>query len=142
MAHQIAVFAENKPGRIERVTRVLMDAGINIRAITVSRSEGFGMIKLLVDEPARAYEEMTAEGMSASQEEILAIRMDDQPGGLHRIAELFTRRGINMENAYGFVIRSGEKAVLVVEVEKIPEALSVLQEEGIEVLRDDEIYSL
>ena len=142
MANQISVFAENKPGRIERVTRVLMEAGINIRAITVSSSNGFGVIKLLVDEPSRAHEKLTAEGMSASQKEILAIPMADRPGGLYRIAELFSRQGINIEDAYGFVIRSGEKAVFVVEVERIPYALSVLRKEGIEVLEDEEIYSL
>ena len=136
------MFAENKPGRIERVTRVLMEAGINIRAITVSSSNGFGVIKLLVDEPSRAHEKLTAEGMSASQKEILAIPMADRPGGLYRIAELFSRQGINIEDAYGFVIRSGEKAVFVVEVERIPYALSVLRKEGIEVLEDEEIYSL
>ena len=142
MANQISVFAENKPGRIERVTRVLMEAGINIRAITVSSSNGFGVIKLLVDEPSRAHEKLTAEGMSASQKEILAIPMADRPGGLYRIAELFSRQGINIEDAYGFVIRSGEKAVFVVEVERVPYALSVLRKEGIEVLEDEEIYSL
>ena len=55
MAHQIAVFAENKPGRIERVSRILGEAGVNIRAITIATADAFGVIKLLVDDPAKAY---------------------------------------------------------------------------------------
>jgi hypothetical protein len=70
MAHQIAVFAENKPGRVERVARVLGDAGVNVRAITISTADSFGVIKLLVDDPDRAFAALAADGVSVFKREI------------------------------------------------------------------------
>ena len=142
MAHQISVFAENKPGRIERVTRILGEAGVNIRAITVATSGSFGVIKLLVDNPDRACEALSEEGLSASRREIVALLMDDQPGGLHRIVEVLGREGINIEDAYGFVVEDKKRAVLVIEVEEIPEVLKLLKERGLDSLSDEEIYAL
>ena len=44
MPHQVSVFAENKPGKISRVTEVLSRNNINIRAITISDSGDYGII--------------------------------------------------------------------------------------------------
>lgn len=142
MAHQISVFAENKPGRIERVTRVLGETGVNIRAITVATSGSFGVIKLLVDDPDRACEALSEAGLSASRREIVALLMEDRPGGLHQVVEILGREGINIEDAYGFVVEDKKRAVLVIEVEEIPEVLKLLTERGLETLSDEEIYAL
>jgi len=142
MAHQISVFAENKPGRIERTTRVLEEAGVNIRAITIATSGSFGVIKLLVDAPDTAFEALSGEGLSVSKREIVAVLMDDNPGGLHRVAEILGGEGINIDDAYGFVVEDKKHAVLVVEVEKIPAAVELLKARGLATLTDDEIYAL
>jgi hypothetical protein len=142
MAHQISVFVENKPGRIERVTEFLMKANVNIRAITVMGTFEYGVIKLLVDKPDVAYEALKAQGISAHKREIIAILMDDRPGGLNRIAKIFGKKKINIDDAYGFVIEDKKRAILVVDVGRIQEAETVLKEEGLTILSDEEIYSL
>lgn len=142
MAHQISVFVENKPGRIERVTEILTRAKVNIRAFTVSGTYEYGVMKFLVDKPEKALDALQSEGISANKREILAVLMDDRPGGLHRIARAFGQRKMNIEDAYGFVIQDKKQAVLVVDVEKISEAKRVLKEEGLTTLSDQEIYSL
>lgn len=142
MAHHIAVFAENRPGRIERVTRVLMEAGVNIRAITIATSDSFGVIKLLVDDPERAHSALSGAGLSAFTREIVAVVMDDRPGGLHDVAEVLGREGINIEGAYGFVIEDRKRAVLVVETDRVPEVELLLRKRGLATLSDEEIYSL
>lgn len=142
MAHQISVFVENKPGRIERVAGIMAKANVNIRAITVSGTYEYGVMKLLVDKPDTALEALRAQGISANKREILAVLMDDRPGGLYRVAKVFGQREINIEDAYGFVIEDKKRAVLVVDVEKIKEAEKILKEEGISTLTDEEIYAL
>jgi hypothetical protein len=142
MAHQISVFVENKPGRIERVTEILMKADVNIRAITVVGTFEYGVIKLLVNKPDVALEALKSQGISAHKREIIAILMDDRPGGLNRIAKAFGQKKINIDDAYGFVIEDKKRAVLVVDVGKIQEAETVLKEEGLTILSDEEIYSL
>ena len=142
MAHQISVFVENKPGRIERVTEIMATAKVNIRAFTVMGTYEYGVMKFLVDKPDNALEALKAHGISANKREIIAILMDDRPGGLNRVAKIFGQRKVNIEDAYGFVIEDKKRAVMVVDVEKIAEAEKILKEEGIPTLTDEEIYSL
>jgi len=142
MAHQISVFVENKPGRLERVTEILAKAKVNIRAFTVSGTYEYGVMKFLVDKPDRALEALSSQGISANKREILAVLVEDRPGGLLRIAKVFGQRKMNVEDAYGFVIQDKKQAVLVVDVEKIGEAKRALKEEGFTMLTDQEIYSL
>jgi hypothetical protein len=142
MAHQISVFVENKPGRLERVTEILAKAKVNIRAFTVSGTYEYGVMKFLVDKPDKGLEALISQGIPANKREILAVLMDDRPGGLYRIAKVFGQRKMNIEDAYGFVIEDKQQAVLVVDVEKISEAKRALKEEGLTTLSDQEIYSL
>jgi len=142
MAHQLNVFASNRPGRLERLTEVLKEEGINIRAITIAGADDFGVIKLLVDDPQRAYGALRREGFSVHLKEVIAVIMDDRPGGLHRVCKVLGESGVNIEDAYGFVIQDRRTAVLVVEVEKIPEAERILLEGGFELMSDEELYSL
>lgn len=142
MAHQINVFLENRPGRLERLTRALMQEGVNIRAITISDQEGFGVIKLLTDDPDKAYQALRREGFTAYLREVIAVIMNDRPGGLHEICEVLDREGINIEDAYGFVVQELKTALLVVEVENMPEAEEIIRRTGIRVLSDEELYRL
>ncbi len=142
MAHQVSVFAENKPGRIEKITRILRDHTVNIRAITISGAEQFGVLKLLVDKPEEAHRALEAGGFSVFKREIIAVLMDDRPGGLHAVAEVLGKAGVNVEDAYGFVIEDRKRAVLVMEVDRLAEVQQLLAEHGLKTLTDEEIYSL
>ncbi|HEY1406307.1 MAG TPA: amino acid-binding protein, partial [Spirochaetota bacterium] len=86
MPHQVSVFAENKPGKIERVTKILADCQINIRAITLSDAGDYGIIKLLLNNPTEGAECLKNAGITASLKEIIAVRVTDKPGGLCEIA--------------------------------------------------------
>lgn len=142
MAHQINIFARNQPGRLEKLTQVLMEEDVNIRAITIAGADDFGVVKLLVDDPKRAHLALRREGFSAYLKEVIAVIMDDRPGGLHHVCRVLGERGVNIEDAYGFVVRDRHTAVLVVEVEKIPEAEEVLRASGFALMSDEELYSL
>ncbi len=142
MARQLSIFAENKPGRIEKITRLLSQEGINIRAITISSANGFGVIKILASEPQKAFEVLRNHNFPVYLQEVIAVVMNDEPGGLHRVAQALAENQINIEDAYGFVIKSGEKAVLVIQVENQPQAHNILERNGFQLLTDEEIYQL
>lgn len=142
MAHQISIFAENKPGRIEKITRILKEREVNLRAITISSSDNFGVIKLLVDKPAVAYQALAAAGFSVFRREIIAVLMEDRPGGLHAVAEVLGKAGINIEDAYGFVIEDRQRAVLIMEVDRPAEVQGLLAGQKLKTLSDEEVYSL
>ena len=52
---QISIFAQNKPGQIERITKILAEHKVNILAFSISSSNGFGVIKLVVDKSELAF---------------------------------------------------------------------------------------
>ncbi len=142
MPHQVSVFAENKPGKIEHITEVLSNRGINIRAITISDSGDYGIIKLLLDQPQEGCDSLTESGFTATLKDIIAVKIKDRPGGLHEIASILTKHNINVEDAYGFMVKSHEEAVFVFQVENIKKAEKLLKSEGFTLLNDKELYLL
>lgn len=140
--YQLSVFAENKPGKIEKITKILTQEKINIRAITIASSNKYGVIKLLVNDPEKAYQSLKKEGLSVALNPALAIEIEDKPGGLHKLAQIMEKHKVNIEDACGFVIKSGEKAVLIIEVKDIKEVENVLSNESIHFLSEDDLYKM
>ena len=134
VAYQLSVFAENKPGRLAKVTGILKKGRINIRAITISTSDVFGVINLIVDNPERASSILEDEGLTVSMKEVIAVVIEDKPGGLDKLIQLLFDEEINVENAYGFVLESREKAVFVVDVDQMEKAQKILKDAGLETL--------
>jgi hypothetical protein len=134
IAYQLSVFAENKPGRLAAVTGILAKEKINIRATTIATSDTFGVINLIVDDPERAQTVLSKAGMTVNLREVLAILIDDKPGGLDRLTQLLFKENININNAYGFVLESREKAVFVVDVDQIEKAQKIIEKAGFKTL--------
>lgn len=133
-AYQLSVFAENKPGRLAKVTGILGKEKINIRAITIATSDVFGVVNLLVDDPQRAVKALEKEGLTVSLRQVVAVLIEDRPGGLDRLVQLLAKEGINVENAYGFVLESWKRAVFVIDVDQMEKTQRVLDAAGFETL--------
>jgi hypothetical protein len=142
MPHQVSVFAENKPGKISRITEVLAKNNINIRAITISDSGDYGIIKLLLDKPSEGNDCLKNEGITSTLKEIVAVIIDDSPGGLHKAASLLSSKNINVEDAYGFTIREKNQAIFVLQVADIHMTEKILKEAGFRIISDKELYYL
>jgi hypothetical protein len=142
MAYHLSIFVENKPGKLERITKVLADNAINLRAISVASGGQFGVVKVLVNDPDKAGELLSRQNITVSRRRILIALVEDHPGGLHNLMVTLSSNHINIEDCYGFVLEGGKRAAIVVEVEKYPEAEKVLAAQGIKALTDSEVYSL
>jgi len=136
----VAVFAENKPGQTARITKILADANINIRWVTIATSGGFGVMKFLVSDCDLAYQAFKHQGFVASLMEVLAVEVRDQAGALQAVAECLARNGINLDNTSGFV--ANQRAVLVIEVHELAQARAVLAAQGLRVLTEAEMLNL
>jgi hypothetical protein len=134
IAYQLSIFAEDKPGKIAHVTSVLAKAKISIRATTISTSDTFGVINLIVDDPKRAEAALTQAGLTVHLRDVLAVLIPDKPGGLDNLMQLLYQEGININNAYGFVLESSKKAVFVVDVDKTEKTEKLLEEKGFQTL--------
>ncbi len=139
---QLSIFAENKPGRLAAVTRVLAKEKINIRATTIATSDTFGVINLIVDAPKRAEEALTKAGMTVTLSRVLAVVIPDQPGGLDQLTQLLLAENININNAYGFVLEGHQKAIFVVSVDQLEKAEALLEKNGLQTLDDEALATV
>ncbi len=142
MAEQINIFVENKPGRLQKITRVLSESGINMRAIVIADRESYGIIKVLVDNPRKAQLALSEQGLACALKKVLAVSIADRPGGLFELTENLSSQNINILDAYGFVIESRKEAVLCIEVKDYDFAKTVVEQKGYRVLSDSELYEI
>jgi hypothetical protein len=136
----VAIFTENKVGQLALITQALAEAQVNIRWITIATSQGFGVVKLLADRCDLAFQQLKKHQFTVSQVEILAIEVEDHPGGLHRVAQCMAAHNINVENSSGFVWNN--RAVLLMEVGDPVRAGDLLLKSGLRVLSQEEILAL
>lgn len=139
---QISVFLENKSGRLAKVTQILGQNGINIRALSIADTTDFGILRLIVNDPDTAYKVLKESGFSVNSTEVIAVEIPDVPGGLADPLEYLRDSGINIEYLYAFLTRASKAALVVFRVEQIDEAIRVLQEKGIRILDGAEVYEL
>jgi hypothetical protein len=139
---QISIFLENKPGGLEEVTRILKDAGINIRTLSLADTTDFGILRLIVNDVDRASQVLKEQGFRISRTIVVAVEVPDRPGGLHGILEVLSKNGINVEYLYAFVERSGEHAVIIFRFDAPDKAIEALQKNGLTVLPGAKLYGL
>ena len=142
IAYQLTVPVDNKPGKLARVSGILTREKINIRAITISSFGERGFFNILVDDPKLAQKALAKEGVEASLKEIVAVLIDDKPGGMDQLAQLLGAEGINIENAYGFVLESSKTAVFVVDVSDLDKTQKVLKEHKFKTLSAEALATI
>lgn len=139
---QISVFLENKSGRLAAVTKMLADAGVNIRALSIADTSDFGILRLIVDKPDEAYNALKANEFTVSTTEVIAVEMPDNPGGLANVLEILVRENINIEYLYAFLAKPTNEALVVFRVEQVDSAIEILKNNNIKVVPGSEIYSI
>ncbi|SHG94897.1 ACT domain protein [Thermosyntropha lipolytica DSM 11003] len=142
MAKQISVFLENKAGRLAHVTRVLGDAGINIRALSIADTSDFGILRLIVSDPDKAYKVLKEAGFTVSETEVIAVQVPDAPGGLASVLEQMSEENLNIEYLYAFLGTSENDALVIFKVEDIEKARKAFIERGIKFLDETRLYQL
>lgn len=141
MAYEISVFLENKITHFEKVSAVLKNASVNIRSLNLtSMAHGWGVLNLLVDQPEKAYQLLTEKGHSVSMQELIALEMKDESGGLDELLVKIARAGIHIENAYTRLITENNLAVLLLEVPDVLEATRRLEINHLKILEDKVVY--
>ncbi len=137
MAKELNVFVDNRPGRLRSVAEVLSQNKINVRTMTLQDHGQYGLMKLIVDNPDKAYLALADKGFACALKDILAIMLKDRPGSFLALADLLSKNSVNVLDAYGFVLESKKSAVFCVEVKDIPGIRAILEKEGFEVLDEE-----
>lgn len=128
---QISVFLENVSGRLAEVTAILRDGGINLRAITIADTADFGILRFVVDKPEASLDLLEKAGFTARVTEVLAVEVEDKPGGLARVMHIFDINKVNIEYLYASLERNKENAVVIFKVEDVTHGLKIITENGL-----------
>jgi hypothetical protein len=139
---QISVFLENKSGRLAEVAQALAEEGINIRALAIADTIDYGVLRLIVNDPHKARSALEKAGFTATETDVIAVEMPDQPGALARVIALLSDKGVNVEYGYAFVGKSGENAIVVFRIDALEQAIRILTEAGIRLLEAKEVYAI
>jgi hypothetical protein len=134
---QLSIFAENKPGHLAGPCRLLAENGVDIRALALADTQKFGILRLIVSEPAKATKILEAAGHVVKTTSVLAIPVADRPGGLASVLAALEGTPVNIEYMYAFPFGHEGQAVLIFRFDDPDAAIPVLQAKGIPVLAGD-----
>ena len=135
---QLSVFLENRPGQLAAAVRCISEAGVNIRALSLADTKDFGLLRLIVDDVAKA-KAMLSERSIVLETPVIAARMDDVSGALDRILQLLETTQINVEYMYAFTGATAGSAYVVLRVDDAAAAETALREGGVSLLTDTEM---
>lgn len=131
---QISIFLENSPGRLYETTRALGDAGINLRALTLSEASDYGVLRLLVSNLGKARRIMMEKQFPARVDEVVAVEIKDQAGSLADILEYLNKAEISVRYMYAFSGFANNQAVMIFSFSDPDRAIEVLRKNGCSLL--------
>lgn len=139
---QLSVFLENKQGRLYAAIDVLGKNNIDISALSLADTSEFGILRLLVDRPEVAQKALTEAGIVVKITNVVAVAMDDVPGGTTGILNLLAGNGTNIEYMYACVGKVTGKALMVIRTDDVERTEKLLHDSGYGSLDPNDIYRI
>jgi hypothetical protein len=141
-AYQLTIPVENKPGVLAHITSTLARKLVNIRSVTITSFGERGLINIIVNKPKLGHKVLSKEGIPVELKEVIAVLIEDRPGGLDKLLQILCAEHFNIENGYGFVIESRKNAVFVLEIKDATRAKAVIEASGFTTLTPQELSEI
>jgi hypothetical protein len=101
-----------------------------------------GVLRLIVNDRSRCLRVLKAHGFAAQETDVVAVEIEDKPGGLHRVIEVLDRNDIGIEYMYTFFRKGADAAVGVFKIDEAARAVDTLRKNGIAVLEENAMQNL
>lgn len=137
---QISIFLANKTGELSGVISFLASNGINLRAMSIADTMDFGLVRIITDDPETALKILADEGFSVRANDVLAVTIDDRPGGLATVLSIISEADVAIEYTYAFLSNKPGFASLIFRVDDNDKATRALTSAGIKVNTQDELF--
>lgn len=135
---QLSVFLENREGRLDEVLKTLGENGVNIVALSLADTSDYGMLRMIVSDPAQGKTVLKEAGITSMLTDVVALRVPHATGSLSKAMHELVQGGINVEYMYAFANGSDASAILKSDApEKVVE---ILKGSGFDVWEADEAY--
>jgi hypothetical protein len=139
MVKQLSVFIENSRGRLANLTKLLGEQGIDLHSLSIADTANFGILRAIVDDNEKALKALRADGYTVNVTDLIALSVQDHPGGLAQALEVLDAEGVAIEYLYSFVRKPGESALLLIKADDMTRAEAVLQKHNMKLLNQDEL---
>ncbi|MEA4816717.1 MAG: hypothetical protein VB120_07665 [Lachnospiraceae bacterium] len=133
---QLSVFVENKPGKLANIIKLLANANVDIRALSIADTSDFGILRIIVDDTEKALAAIKAGGLLVSKTDVLAAKVSDKPGGLSSLLTMLHQKGVDIEYMYSFIAHDKGNAYMVLRVEDTARVEAFLAENGYETVAE------
>ena len=140
---QISVFLENKPGQLDAMTKILADAGISLRALSLAETKDFGIVRMIVEDVYQTATILKDHDYISSMTPVVAVQVPDVVGGLHNVLTALTAQKVNLEYMYSTLAgQESGSAYMILRVEDVKKAESALKKAGFKLADQSRISKM
>ena len=137
---QLSVFIENKKGRLYAILKGLAENDIDLSALSLADTSEFGVLRLIVNNPEKAKKILNEAGVIVKITDVLAVTLDDSPGGAAKVIEVLSNNDISVEYMYAFDTKITGKALMVAKTDDVKAANDILLSNGFEDVSKNEVF--
>ncbi len=130
MLKQISIYAENKKGCFQHITGLLNDNGINILGSVTNDSAEYGIIRMVVSDPDKCLDVLTANGFICKTTLVLAVECPDEVGALDKILKTLYKGNINVNYIYLSFNRESGLPIMVMHTDDVAQVENILINRG------------
>ena len=91
---------------------MIREENINILSLSMADTTEYGMLRMVVSDPERAKDALRAKGFSAMLTDVLAVKLEDKVGALHKMTHILCSQGLNIE--YMYALASANRRAMIV----------------------------
>ena len=142
IVNQLSAFIENKAGRLAEIAETLAANNIDLSAVSLADSADYGVIRMLVNDPERAAKVLRDSGVICKIAKVLAVAMEDAPGGFARVLHLLKNQSHEIKYMYACISRHAEKALMIFSVEDVAGAEALIAGTSAGQVDPKEIYRI
>ena len=139
LVKQVSIFVENTTGRLADVTRILAEADIDLKAATIADAADFGILRCIVEDADGAKKVLNEKGFNASVSEVIAVSLDNKPGGFHRVLQILADEKIGVKYIYSTIKSAVGEAVIMMKAADNDKAIEVLKANDVKLVSIDEV---
>lgn len=134
LVNQIAVFLENRKGRLNELASVLASEKIDLLTLSIADTQDFGIVRFITTDNAAAVKVLKEAGFTVTNSDLIGIEINDVPGALAGVLDILTAGEIDIEYLYSYARTEGHTAIILFKVSDVGKALDVLASADIRIL--------
>ncbi|MCG5500589.1 ACT domain-containing protein [Ectothiorhodospira lacustris] len=138
---QLSVFLENRPGHLAEPLALLSRKGINILSLSLADTADFGILRMIVRDWEQAAQALKADGWVVKLTEVVAVDVEDRPGGLAEVLQAAGKAELKIEYMYAFSLRRNNRAALIFRFEEPDRAIDALSAAGCHVIEAEALFA-